>query len=285
MAASSPDAPFPDDVEARLAKFTGLMATAIANAESREELTRLANEQAALRRMATLVARGAPPVEVFETVIAEVARLIPADSAALSRYEADGTGTTIGTWSSRDGYGHVGTRHPVPRGTLAELILETRQAGRITSYAQTPGSLADIARDWAGAPRWGADRRRGPPLGRMGVAPTTDEPLAIETEARLAQFTDLVATAISNSQTRGPSQSRRGAGGIAAGGNAGGAAGAASGGVRSGERRDRSSDRRRLRRCRAYETDGTLSARRLGEKRRAGPVGSDSRSRRTPWVP
>src|SRR5258706_13669556 len=73
ISTSSPDAPLPDDVEDRLAEFTELVATAIANSGSREELTQLAEEQAALRRVATLVAQGAPPAEGFDAVGAEVA--------------------------------------------------------------------------------------------------------------------------------------------------------------------------------------------------------------------
>jgi GAF domain-containing protein len=62
----------------------------------RVEFERLVEEQAALRRVATLVARGAPPAEVFQAVVAEVGRLVPADAAALSRYEMDDTLTIIG---------------------------------------------------------------------------------------------------------------------------------------------------------------------------------------------
>src|SRR6266566_10054789 len=91
MGMSSPDAPLPEHAEDRLAEFTDLAATAIANSQAHEELTRLGEEQAALRRVATLVARDAPPAEVFEAVSAEVAALVAADGAALTRYEADGT--------------------------------------------------------------------------------------------------------------------------------------------------------------------------------------------------
>ena len=65
-------APAPPDTEARLAKFTDLVATAIANAEARAEVERLAEEQAALRRVATLVAEGASPTAVFDAVAAEM---------------------------------------------------------------------------------------------------------------------------------------------------------------------------------------------------------------------
>ena len=60
IAASTHDERLPADTESRIGQFTELMATAIANAEARAEVARLADEQAALRRVATLVAQGAP---------------------------------------------------------------------------------------------------------------------------------------------------------------------------------------------------------------------------------
>jgi signal transduction histidine kinase len=57
--------PLPDQIEARLAEFTELVATAVASSASQEQLAALADEQAALRRVATLVARQSPPVEIF----------------------------------------------------------------------------------------------------------------------------------------------------------------------------------------------------------------------------
>ena len=70
LAAGTHDAPLPPDTESRIEQFTELMATAIANAEARAEVARLADEQAALRRVATLVAQGAPPAAVFDAVTA-----------------------------------------------------------------------------------------------------------------------------------------------------------------------------------------------------------------------
>jgi GAF domain-containing protein len=90
ISTSSPLAPLPDHLEDRVAEFTELVATAIANSQAHEDLRRLADEQSALRRVATLVARGVPPAQLFEAVSAEVARLVPADAAALARYEPDG---------------------------------------------------------------------------------------------------------------------------------------------------------------------------------------------------
>ncbi|HEV7830955.1 MAG TPA: GAF domain-containing protein, partial [Pseudonocardiaceae bacterium] len=80
----------PAGTEACLACFTDLLAAAISNADSRAGIARLANEQAALRRVATLVARGAPAEEVFTAVAEEVVQLLPVDSASMCRYESDG---------------------------------------------------------------------------------------------------------------------------------------------------------------------------------------------------
>src|SRR5204863_7054714 len=79
----------PEDIEARLAGFTELVATAIANSEARDNLRRLVNEQAALRRVATLVAERAAPAALFSAVTEEVAGLFAPAAVTLNRYERD----------------------------------------------------------------------------------------------------------------------------------------------------------------------------------------------------
>ena len=90
----------PADTEARLTGFTELVGTAIANAQARTELRRYADEQAALRRVATLVAGGVPPEEVYAGVAAEAGQLLGADLTAVGRYEPDEVLTVLGAWSS-----------------------------------------------------------------------------------------------------------------------------------------------------------------------------------------
>ena len=87
--------PLPADTLDRLAVFTELVATAIANSDARTEIERLAHEQAVLRRVATLVARGADTGEVFAAVAREVAEVMHLPVAAVQRYEDDAT-TTMG---------------------------------------------------------------------------------------------------------------------------------------------------------------------------------------------
>ena len=89
IAATSQSTPLPADTESRIGGFTELVAIAISNAQSRDTLTRLADEQAALRRVATLVAEGASAAAVFDTIAAEMERLLGADGVTLSRYGPD----------------------------------------------------------------------------------------------------------------------------------------------------------------------------------------------------
>jgi GAF domain-containing protein len=188
--------------EARLAGFTELVAAAIANADAREELRRVADEQAALRRVATLVARGAPPAEVFAAVTAEVTRVIDVDVSFLSRYARDGTATVVAV-SALPSAVPVGTQFAQGGRNIHTLVFETGQPARIGGYAEASGPAASVARET------GVHSAVGVPItvegqlwGVMAVANTHDEPLSADTEARLAGFTELVATAIANAQAR-----------------------------------------------------------------------------------
>jgi signal transduction histidine kinase len=195
--------PFPRDTESRLTGFTELIATAIANAESRAGLARLAEEQAALRRVATLVARGAPPEEVFAAVAEEVGRLLRADFTFIGRSDPDGTIANVGGWNRTGDPVEVGTRYSLGGQNVTTLVLETGRPARMDSYANASGAAAAAARTW------GAHSAAGAPItvegrlwGLMTVASTGEEPLPVGTEERLAAFTELVATAIANAQAR-----------------------------------------------------------------------------------
>jgi signal transduction histidine kinase len=201
ISTSSPAPPLAEGLEDRLADFTELVATAIANSQAREELTRLAEEQAALRRVATLVAQGARPAAVFEVVSAEVARLIPADAAALSHYETDGTVTALGGWSKSGGYMYSGRRFTL-EGTVSGLVLETGGPRRM-DYSEDVGPASAAARDMGWRSSVGVPVIvEGSLWGVMAVVSTTDKPLPADTEGRLGQFTALMATAIANTSNR-----------------------------------------------------------------------------------
>jgi signal transduction histidine kinase len=199
---SKSERPLPRDTEQRLAEFAELFATAIANSEAHEQLAQLADEQGALRRVATLVAGGATPAEVFEAVSAEVAALIAADGAALTRYEADGTITAVSGWTTEGGFSNLGTRYPL-EGSLSGVILETGRPARIDNYAHAPGEAQEAAR------QMGFHSAVGAPItvdgrfwGVLAAASKSEQPLPRDTERRLAEFAELFATAIANAEGR-----------------------------------------------------------------------------------
>jgi GAF domain-containing protein len=134
-------APLPDRVEERLAEFTELVATAISISATREQRARLAEEQAALRRVATLVARGSPPADIFDAVAEELGRLLRVASTGLVRFESDETATVMAGWGRLGEVVSVGARLPVGGMNVISQIART---GR-------PARLDDVARAGSGA--------------------------------------------------------------------------------------------------------------------------------------
>jgi GAF domain-containing protein len=193
--------PWAEEAENRLAAFTELVATAITNAESRDARFRLADEQAALRRVATLVARDSPPGEVFDAVAMEVGTLLNTDITVVGRYDGDGAATAIGSWSSSPVKVPVGTRSVVGGHNVLTLVAETARPARIDGYDDASGEASEIAREhgWRSsiaAPIIVEDRL----WGVMLVATQSPEAFPAGAEERLAAFTDLVATALANAQ-------------------------------------------------------------------------------------
>jgi len=203
-AASSAEQPLPLDTEARLASFTELVATAIANAEGRSGLARLADEQAALRRIATLVARGVLPEEVFAAVTEELGRLLGADIAALVRLEPGNQALVVAAWSDRDaGLVPVGTLIPLEGETVLMKVLRTGRAVRTDFPENASGPVAALVR------RLGVSSTVGTPIvvedrlwGGMSVSSRHPELLPTDTESRIANFAELVAMAIANAESR-----------------------------------------------------------------------------------
>jgi signal transduction histidine kinase len=201
---------FPDDTEQRMAGFTELVGSAIANAEgraqleaSRDQLRRLAEEQAALRRVATLVARGVPPAELFSAVAQEVGHVLGADGTGIARLDADGRITVLASVGDLPAELTVGSRWtPQPLLALA-VALRTGRPARNDDYTQT--SSAQGAGDF---PRLGIESGVAVPIivegrlwgvisvgGRHGRFPP-------DTEARMAAFTELVCTAVANADSQ-----------------------------------------------------------------------------------
>jgi signal transduction histidine kinase len=192
----------PPDTDERLESFTELVATAIANAQSREALARLAEEQAALRRVATLVARDAPSPAVFEAVATEVAKLLDTDITVLGRYDDDGAATAIGSWSASPVGVPVGTRSVIGGHNVLTLVAETGKPARVEGYDDASGDAADIARRFGWSSSIAAPVLvKGRLWGVMLVATQRPEPFPAGAESRLAAFTDLIATAVANAES------------------------------------------------------------------------------------
>jgi signal transduction histidine kinase len=171
----------------------------------------IAEEQAALRRVATLVASGAPPEEVFAAVTAEAGRLLSADFTRISRYDADTMATVVGVWTGLDIplTVAVGDRLSLGGRNVTTLIYQTEKPVRIDDYSDSSGkSGANAAnvRSAVGVPIKVAGRL----WGVVTVAAAYKAVLPADTEARLAAFTELVGTAIANAEAQAALVASRG---------------------------------------------------------------------------
>jgi signal transduction histidine kinase len=195
--------PLPLRTEARLADFTELLATAIENAESREALARLAEEQATLRRLATLVAQGVRPNEIFSAVSDEVGRLLGSDTAAVVRFEHDPPAlVAVGAGRSIPGI-PIGTRWELEDGLASTEVYRTRRSARVDAmdWSSPSGPVAASAR------HLGVVSTVACPIiveGRLWgtLSVSAKEPLPLDAEERLEKFTELVATAMANADSR-----------------------------------------------------------------------------------
>jgi PucR C-terminal helix-turn-helix domain/GAF domain/GGDEF-like domain len=170
------------------------------NAQLYAEYRRLADEQAALRRLATLVARGVEPSEVFDAVVNEMRRCVSSQTAGLWRYEssgeiakvaaADHPAAPLAKWP-------VGTRTPIDGSTLAGIVQRTGRPARMDSYENSAGSLAEKVRDT------GLRAAVGVPVivdgrvwGLAAVGSVDPGPMPADTEARISGFAELIGAAV-----------------------------------------------------------------------------------------
>ncbi|HUB38901.1 MAG TPA: GAF domain-containing protein [Streptosporangiaceae bacterium] len=198
MIAGSRIGPLPAGTEARLAGFTELAATAIANSQARVDLGRFAEEQAALRRVATLVARAAPPAEVLTAVAGEAGRLVHADHATMGRYDTDDTITVVATWGSGTAVSEVGARHKLGGQNLHTTIFQTQRPARMDGRADASGEFAEVAFALGIRAAVGVPVSVGGRLWGVMVVESRTGPLPAGIETRLAGFTELAGTAIAN---------------------------------------------------------------------------------------
>ena len=170
---------------------------------SSDEIARLDEEHAALRRVATLVARGAPPEALFTAVVEEVERLLPGVHATLIRYEPDGTMTIVAVSESLTDSFPVSSRVAARGkerhhdGLRDRPFGPDRRLSRRLRPARCRRARAGRGLTVVGAPIVVEGRR----WGVMTMA-STEHPLPPDSEAQLASFTELVAMAIANAEAQ-----------------------------------------------------------------------------------
>jgi signal transduction histidine kinase len=183
------------------AKAAELVATAVANAQAREDLQRLADQQTALRRVATLVVQGAPEPDVFALAAREVSRVFGVGIITIDRYDSDAHSTVV---ASVDDPGFpVGSRWPLDGPSLGATVLETGRAARIEDYTDLHSTSASAMRAWSISSAVGVPILvDGRPWGVICVANPGETPLPPGIEEALSDFSELLATAIARAEAR-----------------------------------------------------------------------------------
>ena len=196
------DDAFADDAEERLVQFGKLVAVALANAQAREDLAALADEQAALSRVAVAVATGELPERLFDAVSEEVGRLFGARSAATVRYlPGERASVIVGGWDRDGGFDRKGVRVAFRGGAIARVCDSGRPERvdietvppEIQAGMEQEGVISQVAAPIVVSGRlWGATSISiGPP-----------DRFRSDAEQRLGKFTGLVAVALSNAEAR-----------------------------------------------------------------------------------
>jgi signal transduction histidine kinase len=173
---------------------------------SRDEVHRVAAEQAALRRVATLVARGVAPPAVFSAVASETGRLLDAEAIHVAQFEPDGTVTVAGSWARPGTQGlavPAGSRLSTGEDTVAGRVQRTGQPARVSGYDDADGDIP------AWAQEHGIHSSVGGPIvvegrlwGVVAVSSAAEAQHPADTEKRLLAFTELAAMAVANAESR-----------------------------------------------------------------------------------
>jgi signal transduction histidine kinase len=168
------------------------------------ELRRLAEEQAALRRVATLVASDAAPEQVFQLVTEEVCRLLGIPSALLERFESPDSARVVARYGgdALSGF-EVGTEFRLQEGLAAVQVLRTGAPAHVDDYEHIPGRAAELMRELGFRSTVAVPITvAGATWGVLATQIRDGEALPPETERRLQAFAELVALAVASAQAR-----------------------------------------------------------------------------------
>ena len=202
MAAGS-ETTLPPGAEDRVAQFAELVSTAISNIESRRKVERLAAEQSALRRVATLVAREHSPDDLFATLAEELGMLLEVDASAILRYEPDSTATVVAGWGNGAIALPLGERFALEGENLAADVQRTGTARRKEGYEDAAGLIAATVRELGVRSAVASPIVvEGATWGMITVLSCKSEPLPPDTEARLAEFGRQAGVAVAKAKSR-----------------------------------------------------------------------------------
>jgi len=172
-------------------------------AQDRSRQAQLRAQEAALRRVATLVAQGVSPESVFGAVTDEVGQLLNVDHAAMARYEPDGMASPVAVWNAAERPGDPGPRftligrkavdQPCEVGGPFRVARSAASSGFSTAYTRATGMRSSVSAPITVHGRnWGV----------MVAASESERALPPDAEERLGQFTELVSMAIANAQAQ-----------------------------------------------------------------------------------
>jgi signal transduction histidine kinase len=190
----------------RVVPVIAAAALALENARLQVELRSRLEEQAALQRVATLVAQMGPADTIFAAVTEEVGRLLGARTANMVRFDGGTVAKVVGGWSDIPGrFVPVGAEIHLDSPTALTLVLRTGQPARVDDYSALTGAYAIRLRELIGVKAAvAAPIRVG---GRLwgGVSVSTiddDPPPPADAEQRIDAFAELVSQAIANTESQ-----------------------------------------------------------------------------------
>jgi signal transduction histidine kinase len=190
-------------IESQLARFTELIATAVSRTQTRDDLRRLADEQAALRRIATLMAPGTEPRAVYDAICTETCQLVDASNTKLAQFTADGLHMTVVGSSHPDPHELTDTRIRVDADSISAIVVRTAAPARVASSEVATSEPATMWRDRGIHSAVAAPiLLEGELWGAVIAGRDATRPFGAGDEERVARFAELAASAISNAAAR-----------------------------------------------------------------------------------
>ena len=191
----------PTGVEQRLQQFADLVAAALASIQARREIQALADEHAALRRVAELSSREATVSEVLDAVANEAARLAGVDFTCVMRFAADGGTEVVGVGRAPAGLS-VGMQAPAGGDGAVQRVWRTGRAARVDDLLQMVGYWPAVAAKLGVSNSAAAPIRIDSALWGVLVVVAREQPLPPNIEAHLSNFSELAGSVIAATQSR-----------------------------------------------------------------------------------